>query len=280
MATTLEDLITKLNQNSSTYTPLTAEQMQEQAENRYASMYGQKRLTAQQQYDSNDLALEQQLAGLQSTYDKQREESLKNYNQSYSQADRHALSRGMQRSSYNNATLANISLEGQKAQQAINDTQAQQEGNIGEQRRQLSQQLAAQLAEYDTAQQQDILAYVDELEAREYERSRANTETQNQLAMAIYEYQHQLEREGVEDAQWQAQFNAQYGGSSGGGGSSGNRNNNNGNNGDSDYQKLLDALNGEKTNKMPSNLSGNVTDKKSNASSKVIAAYNRKLVTK
>lgn len=248
MATTLEDLITKLNQNSSTYTPLTAEQMQEQAENRYASMYGQKRLTAQQQYDSNDLALEQQLAGLQSTYDKQREESLKNYNQSYSQADRHALSRGMQRSSYNNATLANISLEGQKAQQAINDTQAQQEWNIGEQRRQLSQQLAAQLAEYDTAQQQDILAYVDELEAREYERSRANTETQNQLAMAIYEYQHQLEREGVEDAQWQAQFNAQYGGSSGGGGSGGSRSSASGNS-NTGYQNLLDALkNSNKSN--------------------------------
>lgn len=247
MATTLEDLITKLNQNSSTYTPLTAEQMQEQAENRYASVYGQKRLTAQQQYDSNDLALEQQLAGLQSTYDKQREASIKNYNQSYSQADRHALSRGMQRSSYNNATLANISLEGHKAQQAINDTQAQQEGNIGEQRRQLSQQLAAQLAEYDTAQQQDILAYVDELEAREYERGLANAETQNQLAMAIYEYQHQLEREGVEDAQWQAQFNAQYGGSSGGGGSGGSRSSASGNS-DTGYQNLLNALKGNKNN--------------------------------
>lgn len=248
MATTLEDLITKLNQNSSTYTPLTAEQMQEQAENRYASMYGQKRLTAQQQYDANDLALAQQLAGLQSTYDKQREQSQKNYNQTYSQADRHALSRGMQRSSYNNATLANISLEGQKAQQAINDNQAQQEGNIGEQRRQLSQQLAAQLAEYDTAQQQDILAYVDELEAREYERGLANADTQNQLAMAIYEYQHQLEREGVEDAQWQAQFNAQYGGSSGGGGSGGSRSSASGNS-NTGYQNLLDALkNSNKSN--------------------------------
>lgn len=251
MASTLEELIAKLNQNNNTYTPLTEDQMKEQAENRYASVYGQKRLTAQQQYDANDLALAQQLAGLQSTYDKQREQSLKNYDNAYSQADRHALSRGMQRSSYNNATLANISLEGQKAQQAINDTQAQQEGNIGEQRRQLSQQLAAQLAEYDTAQQQDILAYVDELEAREYERGLNNANTQNQLAMAIYEYQHQKEREDVEDAQWQAQFNAQYGGSSGGGGSrSGSPGNDNS---DSDYQKLLDALNGSKTdNNLPS----------------------------
>lgn len=244
MASALEDLITKLNQSTNVYTPLTEEQMKQQAENRVSSTYGQKRLTAQQQYDANDLALSQQLAGLQSTYDKQREQSLKNYDLAYSKADRHALSRGMQRSSYNNATLANISLEGQKAQQAINDTQAQQEGNIGEQRRQLEQQLAAQLAEYDTAQQQDILAYLDELEAREYERSLANANTRNQLSMAIYEYQHQKEREDVEDAQWQAQFNAQYGGSSGGGdGRSGDPGNNNDNKkDDSNYQKLLDAL--------------------------------------
>lgn len=246
MASALEDLITKLNQSTNAYTPLTEEQMKQQAEDRFASVYGQKRLTAQQQYEANDLALSQQLAGLQGIYDKQREQSLKNYNQSYSQADRHALSRGMQRSSYNNATLANISLEGQKAQQAINDNQAQQEGNIGEQRRQLSQQLEAQLAEYDTAQQQDILAYVDELEAREYERALANDNAKKQLAMAIYEYQHQKEREDVEDAQWQAQFNAQYGGSSGGGGSRSSNPGKKNNNGNSNYQKLVNALNNNK----------------------------------
>lgn len=219
MATSLEDLITKLNQsNQNAYTPLTQEQMQQEAANRYASVYGQKRLTARQQYDQNDQALAQQLAGLQSTYDKQREQSAKKYRETLADADRHMLSRGMQRSSYNNATLANIGLEGDKAQQAINDAQAQQEGNIGEQRKQLSQQLAAQLAQYDEAQQQDILAYVDQLEAREYERAQADRNARNQLAMNIYEYQHQAEREGVQDNQWQAEFNAKYGGGSGGGG--------------------------------------------------------------
>ena len=61
MATSLEDLITKLNQsNQNAYTPLTQEQMQQEAANRYASVYGQKRLTARQQYDQNDQALAQQ----------------------------------------------------------------------------------------------------------------------------------------------------------------------------------------------------------------------------
>lgn len=273
MASALEELITKLNQNSNTYTPLTEEQMKQQAENRYASVYGQKRLTAQQQYDSNDLALQQQLEGLQGTYDKQREQSLKNYNQAYSQADRHALSRGMQRSSYNNSTLANISLEGQKAQQAINDTQAQQEGNIGEQRRQLSQQLEAQLAEYDAAQQQDILAYVDELEAREYERTLANDNAKKQLAMAIYEYQHQKEREDVEDAQWQAQFNAQYGGSSGGGGSRSSNPGKKNNNDNSNYQNLLDALNGSKTNNNLNKLASSSKSSRDNTIKKKFKAF-------
>ena len=249
MATSLEELIAKLTQTSSnSYTPLTQEEMQKQAEDRYASVYGQKRLTAQQQYDSNDQALAQQLAGLQATYDKQREQSAENYRKSRAEADRHMLSRGMQRSSYNNATLSNIDLAGDKAQQAINDTQAQQEGNIGEQRRQLSQQLAAQLAQYDEAQQQDILAYVDQLEAREYDRSTADRNTQNQLAMAIYEYQHQAEREGVEDSQWQAEFNARYGGGGGSSGSSGG-----GGSGPkkpkADFSALADAIKNARTTK-------------------------------
>lgn len=248
MATSLEELIAKINGNNQSYTPLTQEQMQQQAENRYGSVYDQKRLTAQQQYDSNDQALAQQLAGLQSAYDKQREKSAESYRKARAEADRHMLSRGMQRSSYNNATLANIDTEGAKAQQEIGDAQTQAEGNIGEQRRQLSQQLAAQLAQYDEAKQQDILAYIDQLEAREYDRSTANANTQNQLAMAIYEYQHQREREGVEDSQWQQEFNARYGGGGGGysGGSGYRRSGSSGSgktgSGSSAYDKMIDSL--------------------------------------
>lgn len=217
---TLDELIKKLEANSTgTYTPLTAEQMQQQAANRYASVYNQKRQSAQQSYETNDQALAQQLAGLDETYNKQREQSRQNYESAYRTADRQALGRGMQRSSYNNATLANINLKGAEAQQAINDTQAAQAKNIAEQRTLLSQQLADTLAGYDAAQQSDILAYLDELEAREYERTQDAANIQNQLAMQLYEYQFQKEQADQEQANWLKTFNAQYGGGSSGGSS-------------------------------------------------------------
>lgn len=237
MASSLEELINKLTQtNQNAYTPLTKEEMQQQAENRYASVYGQKRLTAQQQYDTNDQALAQQLAGLQSTYDKQREQTAENYRKSQSDFDRRLTSRGMQRSSYGNASIANIGLAGNKAQKEIDDAQAQQAGNIGEQRKQLSQQLAAQLAQYDADKQNDILAYVDQLEAREYERGLNDRNTQNQLAMSIYEYQHQAEREALEDARYNSTHR------SGGGyrSNSGDKDNGSGNSGA--YDSLIDKL--------------------------------------
>lgn len=212
MAKSLEELIAQIQKNQQAYTPLTQQQMQEQATNRYKAVYDQKKLTAQQTYDTSDQALAQQLAGLQATYDKQREQSRENTALTYSAADRQALSRGMQRSSYNNATLANINLKGNEELQSISDTQAAQEKNIGEQRTLLAQQLANQLAQYDEAQQAEILAYMDELSAREYDRA----QNANQLAMQLYEYQFQQEQAAQEQANWEKQYNAQYGGSSGG----------------------------------------------------------------
>ena len=239
MAKSLEELMAQIQKNQQAYTPLTQKQMQEQATNRYKPVYDQKKLSAQQAYDTSDQALAQQLAGLQATYDKQREQSRENTALTYSAADRQALGRGMQRSSYNNATLANINLKGNEALQAISDTQAAQEKNIGDQRTMLAQQLANQLAQYDEAQQAEILAYMDELSAREYDRA----QNANQLAMQLYQYQFQKEQADREQANWQAQFNAQYGGSSGGGSSSGSRKNSSSNS-NSKSGSLWDELGG------------------------------------
>lgn len=239
MAKSLEELMAQIQKNQQAYTPLTQKQMQEQATNRYKPVYDQKKLSAQQAYDTSDQALAQQLAGLQSTYDKQREQSRENTALTYSAADRQALGRGMQRSSYNNATLANINLKGNEALQAISDTQAAQEKNIGEQRSLMAKQYADQLAQYDAAQQAEILAYIDELSAREYDRA----QNANQLAMQLYQYQFQKEQADREQANWQAQFNAQYGGSSGGGSSSGSRKNSSSNS-NSKSGSLWDELGG------------------------------------
>lgn len=244
----LDELIKKLEANSTAaYTPLTQQQMQQQANNRYSGVYDQKRLSAQQQYDTADQALAQQLAGLDATYDKQREQSRQNYESAYRAADRHALGRGMQRSSYNNATLANINLKGNEAQQAINDTQAAQAKNIGEQRKLLSQQLGDTLAGLDAAQQSDMLAYLDELEAREYDRTTADVANRNNLAMQLYQYQFQKEQADQAQRNWEQTFQANYGGGVGSsGGSTGGSNRTS----KSGYQNLIDGLSGgsKKTN--------------------------------
>ena len=249
----LEDLIATLNSNNTAYTGKTDAELRQEAENMYAAAYDQYRFDAQQKYNTSDLALQQQMAGLQATYDRQREQSAENYRQNYAQADRQALSRGMQRSSYNNATLANINLAGSKAQDYINETQAAQEKNIGEQRALLSQQLASQLEQYSKAEQQEILAYVDQLKNREYDRLTASMNTQNQLAMQIYEYQFQKEQADLEQSRWAAEFNAQYGGGGGGGG--GGRKPKSGLDEFStdSIDSFIDGLNGNKKSDLPKN---------------------------
>ena len=253
---TLEELIAQLNsQNANTYTPLTAEQIQQQAQTRYEGTYGQKKLSAQQAYETSDQALAQQLAGLQATYDKQREQSRENYAQAASQADRQSLGRGMQRSSYNNATISNINLKGAKAQQEISDTQAAQTANLNEQRALLAKQLAAQNAQYDAAMQSDMLAYQDELEAREYERLLADSQYRNQLAMQLYEYQFQKDQAKLEQERWEAEFDAAYGGGDDGGYSGGGSSDSSSKNSSS----LWDALGSGKTNTLAKTLSSQVS---------------------
>ncbi len=217
MATTLETLISQLD-SYQPYKALTDEEIREQAARRYQSVYDQKRLSAQQAYESDDAALARELSGLQKSYDAQRSSSVSQTRNTYSQADRHALSRGMQRSSFNEATLANIDLAGDQALREIDQAQTDHETEISEKRTERSMQLSQTLKQLDSDQQSAELAYADELAAREYDRSVNSQNTYRDLAMQIYEYQHELEKEAAEQARWQAEFYAKYGGGSSGGG--------------------------------------------------------------
>lgn len=208
MATLSDELQNLINQYNSyqAYTPKTAEQIKEQAEGEYQSLYDQRRRTAQQQQERSDLALQQQLAGLGRTYDKAREASVRDYNTRYSQAARQQLSRGMQRSSYGAQVLANIGLAGAEAQNDLWERQTEAEGNIEQQRTQLAQQLADQLAGFDADQAADVLNRIRQLEDQEYERGVTNQNTKNQLSAQIYQFIYQAERDKVADEQWQKQF--------------------------------------------------------------------------
>lgn len=180
-----------------------------QAELYYQAAYEAQRLAAQQTHDESQLLLDQQLSGLAATYDQQREQSRENYAQAYSQADRQSLSRGMQRSSYTGATLANINLAGNEAQQAINDTQAQQTGNLQEQKTLYGRQLQQTLESLTKQQQADILAKADELKKR-----------QEELQLQQQQISLQEQQMAMEYEMWLQEFNAKYG-NKGGGGSSG-----------------------------------------------------------
>ena len=245
MANLLEDYIAKLTANVQPYTPLTEEQMAEKAKNRYQAVYDQNRLSAQQQYDAEKLARDQQLSALLEQYQLQREQSAKNYQETAASAVRGALNRGMQRSSYIGATVGNIGIKGAEAQQAINRNQEGSVRNATEQQELAAKQLAAQLAQYDKSQLADQLTYQDTLEEREYNRGMTAADRANQLAGDIYNAQLQAAQNnwwgmgallGIPDS----------GGSSGGySGSKGSGSGGGGNGGDkgTDYEALRKALN-------------------------------------
>lgn len=202
---TLDKLLSDLQRG--TYTPKTEQELQGIADRRYQSYYDQQRLGATQAAESTGLALDQQLKQLGQQYGKQREQSAQNYQQAYSQSNRGMLQRGMQRSSYGAQTQANIALAGNKAQQEISSNEQMANQNIGEQQTLLAQQLAQQLRQYSASQAADTLAYIDELEAREYDRGTTSQDRSNSLAMQIYQFANQEKQQNQEQQNWLAQFN-------------------------------------------------------------------------
>ena len=101
----------------------------------------------------------------------------------------------------------NIALAGNKAQQEIAANEQMANQNIGEQQTLLAQQLAQQLRQYSASQAADTLAYIDELEAREYDRGTTSQDRSNSLAMQIYQFANQEKQQNQEQQNWLAQFN-------------------------------------------------------------------------
>lgn len=164
----------------------TDEQRRQQAENEYKSYYDALRLAAQQGYDSTDLKLQQQLSGLQQSYDQQRKNTAEQYAKSYSQADRQMLSRGMQRSTYTSQLLAGINNEAAEAQGEIDAAQTKATNDLNDQRTQLAAQLAAQMNQYTASQQSDILKRIAELEEQDRQYSLSEASMQSSLGGTLY----------------------------------------------------------------------------------------------
>lgn len=192
------------------YTARSEDELQRIAQQQYQSYYDQLRTAATQKQQREALALENQRAGIQRSYQQQLDESAKQYRQAYSQADRETLRRGMQRSSYAAQRLANVNQEGIEAGQRIREAQTGAEGNLDAQIAQTEGQLADTLAGYDAGQAADVMKRYNELQSEEYDRAREAA----QYAESIRQWQAQFNES-------KRQFNVLHGDGGGGSGSSG-----------------------------------------------------------
>lgn len=189
MPTTIEELQQKLNAN--TYTPKTDEQIQAEAQNQYKGVYEQNRLNAQQNYDATAQALKNQLATLGTAYERQAKQAQENIALSISAADRRSLGRGMQRSSYNAATLANLQAMGDETLAGIAADRTAAEAAIAAQQTLAAQQLQQQLAQLDSSYASDVQAAIDALRNQDYERQVEADKYANALLMQMFELQEQ-----------------------------------------------------------------------------------------
>lgn len=220
---TMEELRAKLQ--TSTYQPKTEEQMQQEAQNRYRGVYEQQKLSAQQNYDATAQALQNQLATLGTAYDRQAKEAQAATDAAISAADRRSLSRGMQRSSYNAATLANLANKGNEALADIQADRTAAEGDIAGKQTLAAQQLRDQLAQLDNTYAADVQAAIDALKEQEYARQQEADQYNNNLLMQLFEMEEAVKdnelARALQEEKLRAARGASGGSSSSGSGSSG-----------------------------------------------------------
>ena len=167
----------------SQYTPRTPEDINARAAAMLDSQYANARLAAQQQADRNVLAVQNQLDALGTSYDRNIQDLAEQFRQTLSKADRNALRKGMQRSSYAAATRANIGIKGAEAAGQVLENRTNQENALNAQIAQYQQQLADQLGQMDRNYQTDLQAKINELEDQDFQRQQA----QNELLLNLYQ---------------------------------------------------------------------------------------------
>lgn len=170
------------------YTARTAEDLQREAETRYASVYNQKRNTAQQNYETTDLAYQNQLSELANTLQDNQAALQKQTADSVAAANRYLTTRGMQRSSYGLQNQTNIERSGAQNLLNLQKQYATNVNGIQNNRTLLAQQLANTLASYDTDYANDVLAYIDQQKQLDYERQAAADQQYNALQTQLFEY--------------------------------------------------------------------------------------------
>ncbi|MDR0897316.1 MAG: hypothetical protein LBN04_05615 [Oscillospiraceae bacterium] len=189
-----------------TYTPPTEEELLRQAQAQYAGALAQEKLGAQQAYEDADLAYQQQQARLADNYAREAKQAKAQTALTLSETERQALSRGMQRSSYNTATLGNLRLAGDQTLSDIARAQTQADSEIAAQRTLEAKQLAEQLRVAQLAYEQNVQAYTNTLRQQAYDREQEAIRYQNELQMALIEFNAAQEQAQRQYDQWAAEF--------------------------------------------------------------------------
>lgn len=184
---TVADLQNALAQYS--YAGKTQAEKRAAAELLYKNQLDSAELSAQQSYDKNSLALQNQLNDLKTNYEANIENQKAATVRAKSAADRQALSRGMQRSSYNNATLANLDASGNKALATLDRNYADNTQDISANQTALQNTLSQNLSAAKFAYENNVLAKMNELEQQDYERQTAAQQNQNSLLLQLYQLQ-------------------------------------------------------------------------------------------
>lgn len=179
--------------SASQFTPKTDAELRAQAETMYKNQRDQAILSAQQSHDSSVAALNSQLAALNTAYARQAEQQKQATAASRANADRQSLSRGMQRSSYNNATLANIDLAGEKALAQIAQNQTNDVNSVNSQISRLQQQLQQNISSANSSFENSVLAKLAELQADQYSKQQTAQATNNDILMQLYQLQKNAE---------------------------------------------------------------------------------------
>lgn len=178
----------KSNLRTNNYTPRTDEQLRTEAQNKYASTLNQKKLAAQQSYETNDQIYQQQLQTLADDLTLGQQQITKNTADSAAAADRYSVTRGMARASFSVANKARIQNEGVNNLANLMKQYSTNVSGVQNKRTQLAQQLADTLAQYEVENVNNINTYIDEQKKLDYDRKVAADKAYNDVQMALYQY--------------------------------------------------------------------------------------------
>ena len=181
---TIDQLLAALD--SPSYKGRSEDEVRSIAENLFRNQRDSATLQAQQSYNENAAALDAQRAGINTNYDRQLREQQQALDRSVAAQDRSQIGRGMQRSSYNAATLANMRTKGNEALADIEQNRTNALGSLDSQKTQLQRQLQQNLGAAESAYQSSVASKMQELMDQDYTRRQQAIGDNNSLMIQLY----------------------------------------------------------------------------------------------